>query len=182
MILKLTSIFTDRKQENAAYKLYSSIVVKSRQPEFYTDFGVQDTFDCRFDMLVVHIFLVLHRLKMDHGQTSDMAQKIFDIMFADMDQSLRETGVGDMGIGKRIKAMARAFYGRLAAYEEGLEGDDNVMGNALKRNLFRNMKPNDNDVARMARYVRRSAAMLATQKTGSLLSGKVEFAELSETT
>ncbi len=180
MIFKLRSIFGDRGPKDAAHKLYASLVKKSRQPEFYTDLGVPDTFDCRFDMLIVHVFLVLHRLKRDHHQTSGMAQEIFDIMFADMDQSLRETGVGDMGIGKRIKAMARALYGRITAYEDGLNGDDTVMANALRRNLFRNMTPDDDNVARMASYVRHSVAVLDAQETSVLLSGKVEFALLSD--
>src|SRR6202042_1273633 len=102
---------------------YNICVAQARSPEFYSVLGVPDTVDGRFDLLVLHVALVMRKL----GPEADIKQQLFDLMFADMDQSLREMGVGDMSIGKRIKPMIAAFYGRAQAYERALvEGDEEL--------------------------------------------------------
>ena len=95
-------------------KLYSGVVAQARQPYFYTDLAVPDTPDGRYDMIMIHAFLLLHRLKQDLPNTEEISQAVFDIMFEDMDKSLREMGAGDVGIGRRIKEMAKAFYGYMS--------------------------------------------------------------------
>lgn len=93
--------FRRNPHAESAHSLYLRVVAQARQPAFYADFGVPDTVDGRFDLVVLHVFLVLHRLKQDHPQASDLAQALFDTLFQDMDQSLRELGAGDMG-GKSV--------------------------------------------------------------------------------
>ena len=88
-------------------KLYSGVVAQARQPYFYTDLAVPDTPDGRYDMIMIHAFSFLHRLKQDLPNTKEISQAVFDIMFEDMDKSLREMGAGDVGIGRRIKEMAK---------------------------------------------------------------------------
>ena len=89
-------------------------------------------------MIVAHVILVLRRLRDAHSQTGKLAQALFDLMLADMDQDLREMGVGDLAVGKRVKGMAMAFYGRLAAYGAALRDDDAAaLQAALSRNLYR---------------------------------------------
>ncbi|MEE8145852.1 MAG: ubiquinol-cytochrome C chaperone family protein, partial [Kiloniellales bacterium] len=109
-------MFKRSPNEKTARLLYDCIVGQARRPEFFRECGLPDTLDGRFDVLVLHVFLVMHRLKQDRGRTADLSQALFDILFQDMDESLRELGAGDMGIGRRIKAMAEGFYGRVAAY------------------------------------------------------------------
>src|SRR5581483_7180724 len=120
-------------QEPPAALLYRSVVEQARRPEFYAAFGVPDTVDGRFDMIALHMFLVLHRLK---AADPDLGQALFDTMFADMDRSLREMGAGDLGVGRRVRAMAEALSGRIAAYDAGLSADDAALAGALRRNLY----------------------------------------------
>jgi cytochrome b pre-mRNA-processing protein 3 len=160
---------------DAAQSLYASVVAQARQPAFYVSFGVADTVDGRFDMVALHAYLVLHRLKMQSEPAAKTAQAVFDTMFADMDRNLREQGVGDLGVGRRVKTMARAFYGRIAAYDEALAGDDDALVAALKRNLFRGSDGDPAALAALASYLRRETAALAGQKLDDILSGRVSF-------
>jgi cytochrome b pre-mRNA-processing protein 3 len=168
-----------RQRERAAHSLYSAIIVQSRLPDFYLRLGVPDTLDGRFDMIVLHAFLVMHRLKVAGGDedTRLLSQAVFDLMFDDMDENLREMGVGDMSIGKKVKQMARAFYGRVAAYEDGLAGGPGALEAALGRNLYGTATPAADPaaVAGMAVYLRRQAAGLAGQGTAALMDGHVGF-------
>jgi len=174
--MKLFRLFRGTSYEEPSRKLYITLVNQARLPEFYLDCGVPDTVDGRFDMIVLHAFLVFRRLKRAHEETTDLAQALFDIMFSDMDQNLREMGVGDLGVGKRIKIMAEAFYGRLAVYETGLAGDDDeILTDALRRHLFRKGFPEEVDVANLIRYMRREAATLDALETSQLLAGEVTF-------
>src|SRR5712671_1001835 len=120
----------------AAELAYGRIVEHAREPGFFTDGGVPDTVDGRFELICLHAFLYLHRLKREQPQSARLGQSFYDLMFADFDRSLREMGVGDLSVGREIKRMAEAFHGRIAAYEAGLAADDAVLLPALARNLF----------------------------------------------
>lgn len=174
--MKIPRLFRDSSVKEAAHRIYLRIVEQSRLPAFYVDCGVEDTPDGRFDMIALHASLVLRRLKRDGEASAELAQEVFDLMFADMDQNLREMGVGDIGVGKRVKGMAQGFYGRLAAYDAGLaaSGDDDLMA-ALKRNLFRKSSPADSQVAAVAAYVRRESASMDAQATTAFVMGTINF-------
>lgn len=172
----LFGAFRRPSEEAAADSLYRTIVRQARQPSFYVACGVEDTPDGRWDLIAAHAALVLRRLRRQSAQTSELAQALFDLMFADMDQNLREMGVGDLAVGKRIKAMAKAFYGRLAAYDQGLtERDGEALRAALRRNLYRKMDPTDSQVAMIEAYLRREADRLDAEPVGTLLSGRLIF-------
>ena len=119
------------KGDDVAHALYLIAVAQARQPLFYAEHGVPDSVDGRFDLIVMHVFLLLRPLSKLAEQDGDVelqaragniSQALFDTMFGDMDRSLREMGVSDIAVGKRVKHMAKAFYGRVAAYDEGLAG------------------------------------------------------------
>ena len=178
--MKLLHLFGEPSVQLAARQLYVHVVHQARRPEFYLHWHVPDTVDGRFDMIVLHVVLVMRRLKRDHEQAAETAQALFDLMFADMDQNLREMGVGDMVIGKRVKAMAKSFFGRLAAYELALSAEDDVaLYAALRRNLYRKCAPSDGDVAAMAAYVRRQSAKLEGLPIRVLLRGDLSFEDAS---
>ena len=166
-------------QNKAAMELYAGVVAQARQPYFYTDLGVPDTPDGRYDMIMIHAFLLLHRLKRDLPNTEEISQALFDIMFEDMDKSLREMGAGDVGIGRRIKEMAKAFYGRIAAYDEGLNRDDDSLEIALQRNVYRQSSVKNEQVSALGSYIRREAVNLSDQPTEALLGGRLSFADPS---
>ena len=162
----------------AAAALYEAIVVRARDPSFYTAHGVPDTTDGRFDMIALHAFFVLRRLKHEHA---GLAQTLFDHMFADMDRSLREMGVGDLSVGRRVKEMAAAFYGRVAAYDAALdrprENGDVALLDAIARNIYRQIPPAAQNPAAMAGYVRRAVAALEDVSDAALARGEVDFGE-----
>lgn len=158
-----------------ARELYAAIVVQARRPEFYAQYAVPDTLDGRFDLIALHAFLVLHRLKDDHPESAELAQAIFDTMFLDMDENLREMGVGDMSVGRRVKQMAQGLYGRIAAYETGLRDGDEALKETLLRNLYATASPTPACVDAMAAYMRDEVAGLARQQYATLAQGVVAF-------
>ena len=164
------------ERDAAALALYSTAVEQARLPVFYESYGVADTPDGRFDMIMVHVFLILRRLKDGDKLHQDLAQAVFDMMFADMDQNLREMGAGDIGVSHRIKDMAKAFYGRIAVYEAGL--DDAEKGSleaALRRNLYRKNDPHDAQVSAMSTHIRAQALALSDQALEEFVSGRMKF-------
>ncbi len=163
-----------RQRRDAALAAYTAIVARARDARLFAAWAVPDTVDGRFEVLGLHAFLVLNRLKRD-AAAKDFAQTLFDIMFADLDRGVREMGATDIGVGKQVKAMARGFYGRIAAYEKGL-GDQAELEAALRRNLFGTVQPTPDDVAAAARYVREQVAALASAPLEVLLAGQVPFA------
>lgn len=161
--------------ETAATDLYRSSVEKARDPAFYRDLGVPDTVNGRFDMIVIHLMLVFRHLRNAVHSTQDVSEALLNLMFADMDQSLREMGVGDMGVGKRVKKMAKAFYGRAEAYETGLEGASELLHQALAENLYRHNPPPAGALDALSDYMKRVDTHLATQ-TEEIAAGRANFA------
>lgn len=166
-----------RPHEDAALSLYGSLVEKARDPAFYAALGVPDTVNGRFDMLIIHAMLVLRRLR-GGGELADLTGKsMLELLFRDMDQSLREMGVGDMGVGKHIKKMAKAMYGRAEAYEVGLDsGDPAATAQALKENIYRQGAPADAVVAQMADYLRRADAHARGEDVAEIIAGRINLA------
>lgn len=164
-----------RAEDEAVARIYERIVAQSRRPEFYRDLGVADSLDGRFDMLALHAMLVLRRFKAEAEQTKVVGQALFDHMFHDMDRSLREIGVSDISVGKRVKQMSSAFLGRIAAYEEGLDGTEDQLEAALIRNVYRDQAPEDGAAGRLETYMRRAAATLREIPLERFLEGEDVF-------
>lgn len=159
----------------AADLAYRRVVEQARQPIFFTDYGVPDTLDGRFELICLHAFLYLHRLKGEAPPAAELCQSFFDQMFADFDRALREMGTGDLSVGKHVKRMARAFYGRIRAYEEGLAGNEVALGAALARNVFGTVSESTRFAQSMAHYVRSMVRELRRQSAAELLAGRVLF-------
>lgn len=156
--------------------LYASIVAQARAPVFFAGLGVPDSVLGRFEMVALHAFLVFRRLRDAGAQGRALSQATHDVMFAEMDVGLRELGIGDMGVGKRVKSLARNLYGRIAAYETGLEGGGDMLAEALVRNVYATAPaPAAAQVATLADYLAREAAALRSQPDDELLAGRVRF-------
>jgi cytochrome b pre-mRNA-processing protein 3 len=158
--------------------LYAAAVAQARRPEFYRDLQVPDTLDGRFELIALHVYLLLRRVRRDHTRFERLGQNLFDTMFADMDGSLREMGAGDLGVGPKVKKMAQNFYGRIAAYDAGLDGDRVDLEDALLRNLYGTLEapPNRASLSAMADYAVAADAALAQQDADALARGRAEFA------
>jgi cytochrome b pre-mRNA-processing protein 3 len=154
---------------------YRSVVQQARQLAFFTDYGVPDTLDGRFELICLHAFLYLHRLRGERPHANHLCQSFFDRVFADFDRSLREIGAGDLSVGKHVKQMARAFYGRILAYEKGLAGDDAVLGAAVSRNIFRATPGSAPTAGALAIYIRAAVDALRNQPATELLAGHISF-------
>jgi cytochrome b pre-mRNA-processing protein 3 len=146
--------------------IYGMIVTQAREPMFYRDLGVPDTVNGRFDMLLLHLWLVLRRLKSVEAGTG-LSQALFDHFCEDMDDNLRELGVGDLTVPKRMRAFGEAFYGRAAAYDMALAEGREAFAQALRRNIL-----NGGDIEkarRLAAYADAATAVLGGLDRGMLL-------------
>lgn len=170
----LNRLFKKPRWAESATALYAAAVTQARLPVFYTLGAVPDTLDGRFDLLALHVFLVLRRLRADGAETKALAQAVYDLMFADMDDNLREIGVGDLSVGRKVRTMAQALMGRIAAYDP-VVADPVALGEALRRNLYRGAVVDAGAVDFIARYVKAAAADLVSQPTAGLLGGRIAF-------
>ncbi len=160
--------------ESESHDLYEAVVAQARQEPFYLRGQVADTIDGRFDLVVLHAFLLFRRLGRIGGEALELSQKTFDLMFADFDGCLREMGVSDMGMAPKIKKMAKAFYGRIQAYDGALDNTD-ALADALARNLYRGKLEAPEVLRAMVAYVQAQAALLDGQEDALLLRGQVRF-------
>lgn len=166
----ILSLFRKDPLKDAADALFAAAVEQARAPAFYTDFAVEDTVEGRFELLTLHIFLLLRRLKGAEGQSKRLAQHLLDSFFANLDASLREMGVGDLSVGRKIRGLAEAFYGRIGAYQHAMtETDPQLLEETLARNVYETTEPAAG--AALAAYVRRASASLDEQPLGRLVSG-----------
>jgi cytochrome b pre-mRNA-processing protein 3 len=161
-------------------QLHGKIVAAARRPALYSDFGVPDSYEGRFEMVTLHAGLVMRRLTGLAGIGPELAQELADSVFRHFDVALRKIGVSDVGIPKRIKRMAEAFYGRNKAYGEGLDAQDqDRLAAALARNVYGAADPAAAPMAaRLAQAVRATAAALDQIPLETFARGEVAFPEL----
>jgi len=166
--------------------LYEAAVQQARQPVFYAELGIPDTLDGRFEAILLHVWLVLRRIRLANVPTDALSvasgkvsQAVFDSMIGDMDRSLREMGVGDLRVGKRVKAMAKSFYGHVQAYDAGLEGSTADLTAALRRNVYGTSELEaaalDGAVDGLVQYVEKAVSLLDNQPIEAIIDGKVTF-------
>lgn len=155
--------------------LYAQIVAAARQTFFYSHWNVPDTPLGRFEMLSLHMFLFQHRLHGESGVPAELAQTLIDEFFTEVDHSLRELGISDVGVPKRMKKLAKMYYGRTAAYADALNRDDK---GDLATALSRNVRPDVADWTEapgMAAYVLRAKEALALQSSEAICLGELAF-------
>ncbi|HWV97024.1 MAG TPA: ubiquinol-cytochrome C chaperone family protein [Xanthobacteraceae bacterium] len=160
---------------NTIGTIYGVIVARAREPAFYVDYGVPDTVDGRFDLVVLHLWMVVRQLAAS-ADPQKLGQELFDHFCSDMDANLREMGVGDISVPKRMQAFGEAFYGRAAAYDAALAAGHATLAQALCKNVF-----NGRDLVqaqRLATYVEASVAQLAAADATALARGNWQFAAL----
>jgi len=161
---------------NTISALYGMIVAQARLPCFYRDYTVADTVNGRFDLIVLHLALVLDRLMPESGLKS-LGQGLFDRFCQDMDDNLREMGVGDLKVPKEMRRMGEAFYGRAQAYRAALSAADQgqALVAAVARNIYGGASVSPAAVGRMAAYIRAAVRDLKGQDTASLAAGTLRF-------
>ena len=155
--------------------LYGAIVAQARKPGFYADYGVADTSEGRFDMILLHLILFVRRLRRETGPIRALGQGVFDLFCRDMDHSFREMGIGDLAVPKHMRRVAEAFYGRAAAYDAAIEGDDEQLTAVLARNIFPPSAVPSQGARRLAAYVRDAIDRLDRDEAEAFAQAHVSF-------
>ncbi len=157
----------------------AAVHAAARHPIFYTTLAVPDSFDGRFELLVLHAQLMIRRLRQDGEAGNEIGQLLFDALTGHFDEALRAIGVGDMSVGKRVKTMTSAVYGRLSAYDAGLDAEDpTVLLGAVRRNLYGTVQDvDDATIAAAAAYIRAADAHLRGVPLDVILAGTGQFPE-----
>jgi cytochrome b pre-mRNA-processing protein 3 len=161
----------------AVDKLHNSIVGHAMRPDFYFEGGARDNFSGRFEMTSLHASLVFRRLRTAGAAGKELAQECFDALFDGFDEALRDIGTGDLSVGKKIRKMGEAFYGRAKAYDEALSS--NASADALEAALVRNLGLDPSQGDRFRRYVLLMEDTLVRHSNDQLLQGEVNWPKLT---
>lgn len=162
--------------EASALSVYAAILGQTREPVFYADMAVPDTLDGRFDLLVLHAFIVIYVTKEFGEDGMAFNQALFDAVFINMDQALRQKGIGDMGIPKHMKRMMKAFNGRMHSYEEALEQGEATFDAVLARNVFGTVEePAAKDLAVMRKYAQVQIEHVKAKTLDEIMTGNDIF-------
>jgi cytochrome b pre-mRNA-processing protein 3 len=174
--VKLFDFSSRTRVRNAAHRLYTHLVAQARRPEFYLAGGVPDTVEGRFEMISLHVYLALRRLRGADAEGRKLSQYLFDAMFDDMDRNLREMGTGDLGVGRKVKGLAKVFYGRVRVYDRALDGTDaGALEEALAANVFADADAPQTRVAALAEYLRREDENAKAWRMEDLVDGRAAF-------
>lgn len=172
----ILSLFRKTRFTEPVYAVYRAIVAQSRRPVFYAEWGVPDTVTGRFDMISLHAALVFRRLRSKEKETKEFSQNVFDCFFKDMDRSLREMGVGDLSVAKRIEKMGGLFYGLLAGVSAALDSNDR---DELIAFIGRNFHDGADhaEAAMFADYIKQCDDYLSACPVEDIMAGKLSFGE-----
>lgn len=171
--------FMKKPHEKGAEQLYVALVEQARAPRLYAELGVEDTLDGRFDLISLYVLFMIRRVRLGEGGgvkpkgREKFAQALFDTMLLDFDRNLREMGVGDLSIDKRMKKIGAAVYGRAKAYDEAMaSGDQNVLAECLHRNLYRDSDDvTPEQMNKMCAHVIETSNKFANQPLAELMRG-----------
>jgi cytochrome b pre-mRNA-processing protein 3 len=168
-----------RRSANRALidRLSGEIVAAARRPALFTEYGVEDSVNGRFEALTLLAALILRRLNRLPPPGPEMAQDLTDAIFRSFDAALRESGVGDLSVPRQMKTLAAAFLGRAAAYNHALNGDAQALSAALLRNVYEGQGNPD----RLARCVKAAVAALDKAAFDDLFAAKMTFPDPSKT-
>lgn len=169
-------LFRKKVDTEAVYAVYSAIVAQSRQPRFYAEWDVPDTVTGRFDMICLHLALLLGRLRSQGESAAEFSQALFDLFFKDMDRSLREMGAGDLAVPKKIEKMGNLFYGLMAHLNEAVAaGKRETVAAVLVRNVYDGEQPAG--TLPLADYLMAEAAALAAVPVSEIVAGRLDRGE-----
>jgi len=165
--------FAPTSREPSISCLYGAIVAQARRPAFYQLYRVPDTVTGRLEMILLHLILVLRHFQQLDVASRELGQRLFDHFCSDMDDNMREMGVGDLAVPRKMRRIGDAFYARQALYGAALaHGSDDELSAALRRFVYSG-RAEPHTVARLADYSRRAAHVLSS-RTGSE-RGEIQF-------
>ena len=165
-------------------KIYQNIVKISRSKFFYLDYELDDSFETRFDLVIFHSFMIFYYYKSKKIKNSDIAQGLFDHMFNDFENNLREMGFGDIAVNKKMKVFIKAFYGRLYEYSKSLDkedhsGDKSLLEQTILNNIYKGNKLNKKFISKFAEYMIENVNNYKSKSEDENLNYNFEFLEFS---
>ncbi len=167
----LTRMFTARPAADAGRRLYLAAVAQAREPAFYTRLGVPDTADGRYELYALHVILLLHRLKRGGDVAQSTGQGLFEAWVESLDDAMREAGVGDLSVGKKVRNLGAAFLGRIKGYDAAFAALPDAA--ELTALVARTVYGGDAvGAAPLAAYAARCRDRLAAEPLDSLLEGR----------
>ena len=175
----LQRLFATRPTLDAGRRLYLEAVQQARLPVFYQRLGVADTADGRFELYSLHVNLLLHRLKNEGEPAADTAQSLFDAYVKSLDDAMREAGVGDLSVGKKMRKLGSMFLGRVKAYDAALAAlpARGELEAVVARTVYEGAAPAE--VPPLSDYVAATVSRLATEPLATLLAGRAVWAEVA---
>jgi len=175
MILPL---FRRGRRDDSIERLYGAIVAQARLPVFYAGYHVPDSVEGRLDMIMLHMVLVLERTEAAGEALKALGQAVFDRFCQDMDDNLREMGVGDLAVPKHLQRIAGAFYGRARVYRVALAAtEQGLLVEALHRNIYQAKAGAEPQARKLAGYVRDAVAHLREIGDADLVAGRLSYPE-----
>ncbi len=163
-----------------ATELYGSVVAQARAPEFYRDLMVPDTKEGRFEMLVLHLSLVIDRIRSEAGSADPFAKTLVSVFVTDMDDNMREIGIGDTSVPRKVKKTAGALYDRTLQYREIAGAEHATSSGALAVALSENVwsEPDYPQATKLAEYMSRAGELLEKQALADMKQGKCRFPDV----
>jgi cytochrome b pre-mRNA-processing protein 3 len=173
----LSRLFRSRPTRETGRALYAAVVEQSRTPALYERLAAPDTTEGRFEVYTLHLMLLLDRLKQNGEAAKDVSQALFDTYVKGLDDALREMGVGDLSVGRKMRKLGEAFYGRVKSYQAAFAAlpDEGPLRDLLTRTVYADVEPEAAQAPALAAYVASQRAELAAQPLEALLEGRVAW-------
>ncbi|MDQ0393246.1 ubiquinol-cytochrome C chaperone family protein [Labrys monachus] len=172
----MLGLFRSKAREAQISRLYDQILAQARDPSLYVAGRVPDTVEGRTDMMLLHLFLLMHRLNDETGDINAVARDLCDRFFAELDRAMREMGVSDLAVPKRMRKIADIYAGCASSYGKALGSpDDKELAEALMRNVHARREDRRKQAGLLADYVRRASAALAKRPAEELVNGAIPF-------
>ena len=170
------SLFGRSRPSDNIGVLYGTIVAQARLPCFYSSYRVPDTVNGRFDLIVLHLALVMRRLAGPEKRVSEAGQALFDRFCRDMDDNLREIGIADLKVPKEMRKIGEAYFGRAQSYEAAItSGDEAMFVAAIARNIYDDEPAGASAAGRLTRYAISAMGLLERQSSPEIALGQVQF-------
>lgn len=177
------SLRSKNKYKSITPEIYQNIIERSRSKFFYLNMGIDDSFESRFDIIILHSFIIFYFLKNISDNEKKLSQFLFDFMFDDFDNNLREMGFGDIAVNKKMKVFITAFYGRIANYSQGVEqiqknNDDDILNKAILNNIYKGNESNMHNLKFFKQYILGNLTFFGSRDINININDKFRFIDL----
>ncbi len=169
-----------KKNNNKVEKIYQNIIKISRSKFFYIELNVDDSFEARFDLIIFHSFMIFYYYKKTNNKKSQISQKLFDCMFEDFENNLREMGFGDIAVNKKMKIFIRAFYGRLAQYSKSIDRkieleDKSLLEQTILNNIYKGNNKYSENIKWFIEYMEKNIDYFINNSETENLNNNFQF-------